>query len=336
MAPPRRSRRLALKHVSIGDLPEPALRRILLGSSNNLLRSVAACAGVCPEWWRLVRGSAAYGLALPRSRVEDLEDEYENDEDDERARVLKVIDHVLEEHEEDLCLDYAAIGDAGAAALGAALLAMPRIPYAHAELESNDLTAAGVTSLVPALRRPWGDDGLLELSLHDNPLSDAGVAALAKALPSTLQSLWLHNTGCGNEGCAALAARLPSLDELGYLSLCDNPAITGTGWVAMANGIPTAAPDAVNDGLVLKLENNPGLGSEGAAALAAAVPRCPGLGYLFLNGCGLDEAAKAAIRAAVRDRNRNWSQDAGRQFLQVQLDVSWNDYSPESDTDDDD
>ena len=325
----------AAPHISA--LPEPALRRILLTATthDNLLRFVATCAHVCPEWWRVVRGSAAYGLALPRSRVEDFEDEYDNDEDDERARVLKVIDDVLEEQEEDLYLAAEAIGDAGAAALGAALLAMPRIPYAHAELQSNDLTAAGVNSLVPALRRPWGDDGLLELSLHDNALG-AGVAALAKALPSTLQSLWLHNTGCGNEGCAALAARLPSLDELGYLSLCDNPAITGTGWVAMANGIPTAAPDAVNDGLVLKLENNPGLGSEGAAALAAAVPRCPGLGYLFLNGCGLDEAAKAAIRAAVHDRNRNWSQDAGRQFLRFQLDVSWNDYSPESDTDDDD
>ena len=44
--PPRRSRRLALKRITIGDLPEPALRRILLGPSDNLLRFVAACARV--------------------------------------------------------------------------------------------------------------------------------------------------------------------------------------------------------------------------------------------------------------------------------------------------
>ena len=50
--PPRRSRRLALKRVSIADLPEPALRRILLGPSDNLLRFVAACARVCAEWRR--------------------------------------------------------------------------------------------------------------------------------------------------------------------------------------------------------------------------------------------------------------------------------------------
>ena len=59
--PPRRSRRLALKRVCIGDLPEPALRRVLLTAveSDNLLRFVAACARVCGEWWRVVGGSAA-------------------------------------------------------------------------------------------------------------------------------------------------------------------------------------------------------------------------------------------------------------------------------------
>ena len=61
MAPPRRSRRLALKHVSIGDLPPNVLHHILLGPSNNLLRFVAACARVCAEWRRVVGGSAAYG-----------------------------------------------------------------------------------------------------------------------------------------------------------------------------------------------------------------------------------------------------------------------------------
>ena len=54
MAPPRRSRRLALKRIAIGDLSEPVLRAILLTAAthDNLLRFVAACARVCGEWWR--------------------------------------------------------------------------------------------------------------------------------------------------------------------------------------------------------------------------------------------------------------------------------------------
>ena len=69
----RRSRRLALKRITIGDLPETALRRILLAGTthDNLLRFVAACARVCAEWRRVVGGSAAYGLGLPRGQRED-------------------------------------------------------------------------------------------------------------------------------------------------------------------------------------------------------------------------------------------------------------------------
>ena len=88
--PPRRSRRLARKRIAIGDLPEPALRAILLGPSDNLLRFVAACARVCAEWRRVVGGSAAYGLGLPRGRREDLPASlHYNAEDSERARVRR-------------------------------------------------------------------------------------------------------------------------------------------------------------------------------------------------------------------------------------------------------
>ena len=63
MAPPRRSRRLALKRVVIADLPPHVLQHILLTATthDNLLRFVAACARVCAEWWRAVGGSAAGG-----------------------------------------------------------------------------------------------------------------------------------------------------------------------------------------------------------------------------------------------------------------------------------
>ena len=113
-APARRSRRLALKHIAIGDLPEPALRAILLGPSDNLLRFVAACARVCAEWRRVVVGSAAYGLGLPRGRREDLPGYVYDGDDDERARILKAITWALEAEGTSLPLAHERIGDPSA------------------------------------------------------------------------------------------------------------------------------------------------------------------------------------------------------------------------------
>ena len=91
---------------------------------------------------------------------------------------------------------------------------MPRIRFARLNLNSNLLTMAGVVSLVPALRRPWGDGGLRALVVWNNPLGNAGVAALAKALPPTLEELDIQCTDCGNDGLVALAAALPTLVRL--------------------------------------------------------------------------------------------------------------------------
>ena len=66
--------RTSLAPISLNDLPEPALRRVLLSATAhaNLLRHAAACARVCAEWRRVVGGSVAYGLGLPRGQREDL------------------------------------------------------------------------------------------------------------------------------------------------------------------------------------------------------------------------------------------------------------------------
>ena len=216
--PPRRSRRLALKRISIADLPEPALRRILLGSSDNLLRFVAACARVCGEWWRVVGGSAAYGRGLGVG--------------EERTRVLKDITEALENEGEDVDLRDKRIGDAGAAMLGAALQAVPTIRFTNLVLFNNALTAVGAASLAPALRRPWGAGGLRTLNVRNNPsLGDAGVAALAKALPPTLEELNVDDTDCGDDGLVALAAALPALTRLTLMSFGGIPAATTRGWV---------------------------------------------------------------------------------------------------------
>eukprot|EP01045_Picozoa_sp_COSAG04_P003696 COSAG04_NODE_152_length_22459_cov_12.374597_20_plen_302_part_00 len=281
--PPRRSRRLALKRVSIADLPPTALHHILLTATthDNLLRFVAACARVCGEWWRAVGGSAAYGRGAGAGAG--------------RARVLKVIAKALEWQGEELNLYGKVIGDAGAAALGVALLALPPTHFTALDLSYNELTAAGAASLVPALGRPWGAGGLMELHVRSNgSLGDAGVAALAKALPPTLEELEMGETGCGDDGLAALAAALPALTRFTALYCYSNPAAGGRGWAALGGALPSLPALGV-----LSASGCTGMASEGAAALAAAIPQCPRLQNVFINGCGLDEQAKAALRAAA-------------------------------------
>eukprot|EP01045_Picozoa_sp_COSAG04_P003684 COSAG04_NODE_152_length_22459_cov_12.374597_8_plen_302_part_00 len=267
----------------IGALPVNALQHILLTATthDNLLRFVAACARVCGEWWRVVGGSAAYGRGRGAGEA--------------RARVLRAIVGALEKEGEKLDLSFQGIGDAGAAALGAALLALPTIRFTELHLYGNELTAAAAASLVPALRRPWGAGGLRSLTVQNNDgLGDAGVAALAKALPPSLEGLFISETGCGDDGLVALAAALPALTRLRYMSCHTNPAASDRGWVALAGALP-ALPALES----LWADGCPGMGSEGAAALAAAIPQCPRLRELAVSGCGLDERAKAALRAAA-------------------------------------
>ena len=190
----------------------------------------------------------------------------------------------------------ALFGDAGAAVLGAALQAMPRIPFIQLDLELNELMVAGVASLAPALRRPWGDGGLKKLWVNNNPsLGDAGVAALAKALPPTLETLELGQTGCGDDGLVALVAALPALTHLRNLFMNSNPAATARGWVALAGALPSL-PALWS----LFVENSTGMGSEGAAALAAAVPNCARLHALYVTGCQLAAGDRARLKVLSR------------------------------------
>ena len=292
--PPRRSRRLALKHITIGDLPPHVLHHILLGPSDNLLRFVAACARVCAEWRRVVAGSAAYGLALPLGRDEGRHYRIGEENLGERGRVLKRIAERLAREGDTLSVSFAHIGDSGAAVLGAVLQAMPRIRYTEFRFFVNSLTAAGASSLVPALRRCWGVGGLVSLDFGRNALGDAGVAALAKALPPSLESLDISGTGCGDDGLVALAAALPALARLENLDCGTNPAATACGWVALAGALPPLP--ALKE---LSAMGSTGMGSEGAAALVAALPQCPRLRWVYLNDCDLDAQAKAALRAAA-------------------------------------
>ena len=191
--------------------------------------------------------------------------------------------------------------------LGVALQAMPWIRFDTLSMHRSALTAAGIASLAPALRRPWGGDigpwggdGLKCLYLQSNPsLGDDGVAALAKALPPTLEQLFLAKTGCGDDGLVALAAALPSLTRLRFLDCSRNPTVMGRGWIALASALPSMP--ALEE---VFLNANKGVGSEGAVmALAEAVPKCPRLEYLELDGCGLDEKAEGVLTKLARPAN---------------------------------
>eukprot|EP01045_Picozoa_sp_COSAG04_P027461 COSAG04_NODE_4028_length_2354_cov_1.941907_2_plen_337_part_00 len=217
----------------IGALPSHVLHHILLTATAHddvlrFVRFVAACARVCAEWRRVVGGSAAYGLGLPRGRPREDLLAYEGD-DDERARVLRRIVERLEREGDALFLSFAHLSDVGAAALGAALQAVPRIRFNALQLSFNELTAAGVTSLAPALRRSWAGHGILDVDVSSNPLGDAGVVALAKALPPTLETLDIANTACGDDGLVALAAALPASQPWSGCAATKTPQAIGAG-----------------------------------------------------------------------------------------------------------
>eukprot|EP01045_Picozoa_sp_COSAG04_P015508 COSAG04_NODE_1228_length_7680_cov_39.722200_6_plen_348_part_01 len=241
-------------------LPASLLHHILLTADcTDLLCHVAVCARVSTEWWRVARGSDAYGLGLLLGTT------------GERGRVLKEISRALRRRDATLSLRGSRIGDAGAAALGAALRAVPTIRFSSLDLARNNLTAAGVASLVPALRRPWAG-GLRLLRVGENrDLGDAGVAALSQALSgvSTLEWLNVDSTGCGDDGLAALAAALPALTRLRTLNASFSRA-GALGWVALADALPSLpAFERLN------ANNSPGVGGRGgggAGGSPSAVP----------------------------------------------------------------
>ena len=299
----------AAPHIS--SFPSNVLHHILLTATthDNLLRFVAACARVCAEWWRVVGGSAAYGRGLSRGRRGDLPYflRYEGG-DNERARVLKAISAALEQDGHTLRLRDRRIGDGGAAPLAAALLALRRRYYQSDfqsfDLGGNNLSAAGIAALRPALRRPWRN-GLRCIDLAERNrwgvdetpagLGDAGVVALAGALPPTLEQLHLRGAGCGDDAFAALAAALPALTRLRTLDCGSNPVVGDRGWVALAGALPSARSLRK-----ISAVSCTDLGAEGAAALAAALPECAVLRVLDLLCVEVPEPANGQMLAWYR------------------------------------
>jgi hypothetical protein len=334
--------RVHLAPVAIGDLPAPALQCILLTAvrTDNLLRYVAACASVCATWRRVVAGSAAYGLGLPRSRSRPVPDyswltKHHAEDDDERARVLKTITWGLEQDPvHGLRVGHLRVG-AGMAALGAALQAMPQIRFTRLDVGDGDLSAAGVASLVPALRRPWGDGGLRRFHVNCSgsdrrcSVGDAGMKALTGVLPPTLEWLSFEGTGCSDDGFEALAVALPALTQLELLWCGDNPGVGARGWTALAGALPSLP--ALREVIAT---HNTQLEPKGAAALLAAVPRCSSLASCSVNLEGLASEIVVAFKALTRDDDH----PGGKLKMQTWVPgfESFGNHSDDDDDDDDD
>ena len=300
MAPPRRSRRLALKRVRIGDLPTSVLTHILTTatSHDDLLAHVALCARVHPEWRRAVMGSAAYGRGIVGRSAEEGATETAAEE---RSRVLRKLTTALRQATTDgkLALPAERVGDAGARALEAAVRARPS-PLALTDLNLHAclVTTAGVATIAGLLRDGRLGRQLKSLDVSVNrDLGDAGVTALAAVLPPTLESAGFAKVECGDAGMLALARAL-DLTSVGMLVCNDNPAVTEAGWGALGAALPPlrwrGAHQSFNGCFFVRAD----LGDAGAAALANRLPES-GIVALLAGCCRIGDAGARALAAVI-------------------------------------
>lgn len=175
----RRSRRLAPAAAPINTLPEAALRHILLGVPHtDLLQHVATCAQVCLLWRSIVVHSAAYGSGFATTG---------NDWRQERSRTLSLISDRTQNlvasgdatdrqgYPRQLGeLHMSTMGDHGADALSAALVAMPApLLLTKLDLKFCCLTLAGAMPIARSLRLEFAGAGLRRVNLGAN--RDLGV-----------------------------------------------------------------------------------------------------------------------------------------------------------------
>ena len=283
--------------VRIDDLPAPALRCIILAvQSDNLLRHVSVCARVCAEWRRIVLDSAAYGRELAAGVATLVPGATPGCAGWWRAHVMKTISQALDDGDGQLRLADLHMGDAGAAVLAAALQVVPRDRFCRLWLTANAITAAGVRHLAPALQRPE----LRWVVVRNATLGDDGVAALAAALPPTLERLDFGFCGCGDRGFEAMATALPALTRLKTLVCDSSVCVGGRGWAALASALPSLP--ALEQ---LVANDCTGMGIDGLTALAAAVPQCCRLRWLSLNGSFRPGAQLEQAGAVMRGVSRH-------------------------------
>nr|BCL66095.1 Flagellar autotomy protein 1 [Volvox africanus] len=194
------------------------------------------------------------------------------------------------------CLADNGLGPEGIDKLLAAMTARSDPPHG-----SRGGSGQGGTGASASLS-PGGSSGssssccaVLDVSLND--LSDVGCKALSRRLPAlgpSLRVLALSHNGIGTEGARALGAALGACGSLKELILAGNQ----FGDQALRE-LQGALPRL--QGLqVLQLQDNPRIGSDGVAALAAALAGMPSLEELDLSRCYAgDEGVRHLSKALV-------------------------------------
>jgi hypothetical protein len=322
----------ASNQVNISDLPVEALRRILtLGppqpvvrsallrgsggaplpplGNQSMLRYVAACAQVHPDWRRIVLSHEAYGLYMPAT---------------ERPQLMKTIDAQLtfsegqDRMQRPAPLKFTAgenLGGDGAPGARLVAAAIRHYPYNDMimfDLASTSLSAASASTLAPSMRE---HRALSLVYLDNNPLGDAGISAFADGLPRGLEHLGLAATGLGDKGMLALIAALPRFSEnLTGLSFYKNPGLTSAAFVALGAAMKAGALQKLKE---LNVGSCKHMGCAGAAALASGLPK-HSLRELDLYNCGIGNDGGSAVAAALRE------------CTQIRkLDMSYNDFDNE-------
>jgi hypothetical protein len=292
---------LGLPRRTINDLPTHLLSRILLSATahDNLLHHVAICARVCSDWNSIVTASAAFGRGRwptgdPAGTYEDFVVQTP------RAAALMRISRKLRATwtnggELALAGGDTPIRDAGAAALCAAISALPELRRSkmvlRLDVDGNELTATAMIPVAIALR---GLNQLQMLDVRRNPaLGDAGLAMLAGALPRTLLHLNFTDTGCGDVGMVAVAAVLPALTRLRTLRCCMNP-IGPVGWAALGAALGKAAYPY--PGIDIVASQCTGMGDMGVASVAAGLSH---VAFLDATDCDVSSAGALALAAAL-------------------------------------
>ena len=152
-------------------------------------------------------------------------------------KTLALIGRAIRNAEGNLDLYNADLGDEGARSLGPALARVPKErSFTAILLGGNRLSAVGAASLALGLRHGCGRY-ISSLGIDNNPLmGDAGMKALAKALPATLECLYVSRINLGDSGMAELAAALPR-SQIKVLDFSSNQ-VAEVGWAAFAETLP--------------------------------------------------------------------------------------------------
>ena len=280
-----------LRHPKMSDLPTHILSHVLLTApSEDLCRRVAVCAQVCLEWRRVVQRSPAYAARLDSSQrtailkfaSQTMASIYRRRDDSRGATAKFHLRRLLGQFGPEIApsTPFAVADEARAAwgwgaeaqqVLGAAILAMPpRYPFTELDLSNCQVTTpAGLAPWLTMLQGLFAGGGLRVLRVGANQLGNSGVAALAQALPPTLESLHAGRCDFDDAGLKALAAVLPALPRFTVLC-CTQNRIGDTGVKALADVLPRCA-----NLREIALEGNWGITSEGCAALQQAISRCP-------------------------------------------------------------